>query len=703
MDLPDQNQPDQNLFHQRLLRTHGRLLGLQALLGVTLFLAAAVGGLPRNPLWMALLGAAVLAGVAGERHVLARKTALWEAERSRLEGLQRELRSSRDETEASRSREQAQYREAARALATIRSSSQNLVLIGEDLHIRLLNGSMQKTLQARLQATPGVHSAIDEALAGGHCDCLSGPMHPPLSQRLTSLTGPARWEATYGDLKLQISATRVEDAQGQFLGYAMEWRDRTDELATQAEIAALVHRAAAGMLDDELPLDDKRGFNRDVSAGINQLLSNCRSGMQEVAGALALLAEGRLEAAEGPTLDGVFGDMQRHTRDTVHRLIDIVRHIHEATDLIQSAVREISSGMLHLAQRTDQQAREIEETAASMEQLTVTVRQNGDNAQQANALAVNATQIADRGGSVMEQVVSSMGSIRETSRRIADILGVLDSIAFQTNILAVNASVEAARAGEQGRGFAVVAAEVGKLSQRSAQAAREIRTLMTETEDRVQTGANQVTAARSAMLDIVGAVGHVATIMNDITDASAQQTLGINFINEAIAHMDSVTQQNASLVEEAAVATEALDQQARSLAAAVALFRIDGSAVQPSSQAVSGVLRAGRPYDGQPDDGERYDRGQNDGMPYVGMPYDGAPHDGAHNVTRPALQEPAGPAPSATAFAVPAATRGRTGGVHPALRGHPGGDPRVSGNCQTQAAKLADTNSQFTRFQNAAT
>ncbi len=562
-----------DLLHsrQRLLRTHFRLISLQGVLGLTLFLTAALGGLPTNPVWSALLGIAVLAGVAGEQAVLKRKSQLWQQELQRQEALAQDLL-------ASQTRERAQHREAARALATINSSSQNLVLVDEQMHIRLINRQMLSTLNIRGEQTPHLQQAINLAKQGGHCDCLSGPLDPPLSVRLAALTAPMRWDVEFGELSLRISATRIEDGQGQFVGYAMEWRDQTQELATQRDIAALVHRAAAGQLDGELTLDDKHGFHHAVSCGINQMLVTCRNGLGEVAGALALLADGRLEASESAPLQGVFGDMQRHTRDTVQRLIGIVSDIHEATELIQSAALEISRGMADLAQRTDTQAREIEGTAASMEQLTTTVRQNGDNASQANQLSGRANQIACRGGAMMDQVVNSMGSIRDTSRRIGDILGVIDSIAFQTNILAVNASVEAARAGEQGRGFAVVANEVGKLSQRSALAAREIRTLMTETEERVQAGAAQVASARQTMHDIVDAVGHVATIMHQITDASAQQTLGINFINEAIAHMDSVTQQNASLVEEAAVATEALDQQARLLVAAVSMFRIDGHA-----------------------------------------------------------------------------------------------------------------------------
>jgi len=233
-----------------------------------------------------------------------------------------------------------------------------------------------------------------------------------------------------------------------------------------------------------------------------------------------------------------------------------------------------------LSSRTESQASSLEETASSMEELTATVKQNADNARQANQLVVSASDFAVKGGNVVGQVVQTMGSIKESSRKIVDIIGVIDGIAFQTNILALNAAVEAARAGEQGRGFAVVAAEVRNLAQRSAGAAKEIKALIGDSVEKVDTGSRLVDEAGQTMEQIVTSVKHVADIMSEITAASQEQSAGIGEINQAITQMDEMTQQNAALVEQAAAAAESMQEQAALLAEAVAAFKLDDSARQ---------------------------------------------------------------------------------------------------------------------------
>ena len=242
---------------------------------------------------------------------------------------------------------------------------------------------------------------------------------------------------------------------------------------------------------------------------------------------------------------------------------------------------QIATGNQNLSSRTEAQASSLEETAASMEQLTSTVKQNADNARQANQLAVSASEVAVKGGTVVGQVVDTMASINESSKKIVDIIGVIDGIAFQTNILALNAAVEAARAGEQGRGFAVVAPEVLNLAQRSAAAAKEIKGLIDDSVGKVQAGSELVGEAGQTMQEIVGSVKRVTDIMGEITAASQEQTAGIEQINQAITQMDQVTQQNAALVEEAAAAAASLQEQAGGLVQAVSVFRLDG-AVQPA-------------------------------------------------------------------------------------------------------------------------
>ncbi|MYM88846.1 HAMP domain-containing protein [Rugamonas sp. FT82W] len=259
-------------------------------------------------------------------------------------------------------------------------------------------------------------------------------------------------------------------------------------------------------------------------------------------------------------------------------LLGIVTEVRSGTDHITTSSSEIAAGNQDLSRRTEQQAGALEETASSMEELTSTVKHNADNARQANQLAASAAQVAVKGGQVVSQVVDTMDSINQSSRKIVDIIAVIDGIAFQTNILALNAAVEAARAGEQGRGFAVVATEVRNLAQRSASAAKEIKELIGDSVEKVNQGSRLVADAGSTMDEIVSSVHRVSDIITEITAASTEQSAGINEVYQAIGAMDGVTQQNAALVEQAAAAAESMQQQAAALAQAVSVFKVEGSA-----------------------------------------------------------------------------------------------------------------------------
>jgi methyl-accepting chemotaxis protein len=276
-------------------------------------------------------------------------------------------------------------------------------------------------------------------------------------------------------------------------------------------------------------------------------------------------------------------------------LVSVVSHVRQGSESVATASSQIAQGNQDLSQRTEEQASALEETAASMEQLSSTVKQNADNARQANQLAMNASRVAIKGGEVVSQVVTTMKGINESSEKIAAIISVIDGIAFQTNILALNAAVEAARAGEQGRGFAVVASEVRTLAQRSAEAAKEIKSLITASVERVGEGTALVDQAGATMTEIVNSIRRVTDIMNEISAASTEQSTGVAQVGEAVSQMDQATQQNAALVEESAAAAESLRQQAQQLVGVVAVFKLEkgAQAAAPAAAAPAAVPAAG--------------------------------------------------------------------------------------------------------------
>jgi methyl-accepting chemotaxis protein len=363
--------------------------------------------------------------------------------------------------------------------------------------------------------------------------------------------------------------------------------------AINAEITALVEAAVAG---DFSRRGDAQRFEyayRDVINGLNALMATADGGLNEVGALLAAVADGDLNRRVQADLPGQFGRLASDANRTVAQLTDIVSQIRAGSDAISAAASEIAAGNNDLSQRTEQQAASLEETASSVEELTSTVRQNADNARQANQLASGAADVAQQGGDVVNRVVHTMSAINDSSRKIVDIIGVIDGIAFQTNILALNAAVEAARAGEQGRGFAVVAAEVRSLAQRSAGAAKEIKQLIHDSVDKVAEGSQLVDQAGRTMGEIVTSVKRVNDIIADIAAASVEQSAGIEQVNQAIAQMDEGTQQNAALVEEASASARSLEQQAEQLVQTVAVFRAEGEQQAPAGKAPSASVPRG--------------------------------------------------------------------------------------------------------------
>ncbi len=334
--------------------------------------------------------------------------------------------------------------------------------------------------------------------------------------------------------------------------------------------------AAAKLGDTAHRIDTSamQGFQKQLAGGVNELVHLFGEVLDDAGRMMQGLARGDLRERMRGNYEGTYAQLALDANSAARSVSDAMAGINSASQTIRQAAAEIAAGNADLSSRTEQQAAALEETAASMEELTSTVRGNAENARSANQLAIGAGDVAERGGHVVRQVVDTMGQINQQSRKIEDIIGVIDGIAFQTNILALNAAVEAARAGEQGRGFAVVAGEVRTLAQRSAAAAREIKGLISETVQKVGSGSQLVDSAGSTMAEILSAVKRVTDIMAEISAASAEQTTGIEQVSATVTHMDEATQQNAALVEEATAAARTLEEQANQLGVAVARFSL---------------------------------------------------------------------------------------------------------------------------------
>ncbi|WP_213602446.1 methyl-accepting chemotaxis protein [Pseudoxanthomonas japonensis] len=359
---------------------------------------------------------------------------------------------------------------------------------------------------------------------------------------------------------------------------------KTNLSAINGEIKRLAMAASSGDFSQRGDVDKYQYDFRDMIDGLNQLMETTDENLAEVSELLKAIARGDLTAQMEGDFHGVFATMRDDANATVAQLTDIVGRIQDASSSINTAAGEIASGNSDLSRRTEQQAANLEETAASMEELTSTVRQNAESARQANQLSIGAAGVASQGGEVVGKVVTTMRDIEHSSKKIADIISVIDGIAFQTNILALNAAVEAARAGEQGRGFAVVASEVRTLAQRSANAAKEIKGLIETSVDKVADGSKLVNQAGTTMAEIVASVQRVTDIMAEISAASQEQSAGIEQVNQTITQMDETTQQNAALVEEASAAARSMEEQAQALSESVSVFKLHAHAAPAAAK-----------------------------------------------------------------------------------------------------------------------
>jgi methyl-accepting chemotaxis protein len=458
------------------------------------------------------------------------------------------------------------------ALDVVRS---NVMVADDQYNIMYMNTTLQGMLREAESELRKVLPSFDSSkLLGANMDVFhKNPAHQ--RRILDQLTGSYETHITVGTQKFHLVATAVIDSHGRRVGTVVEWRNETAEKAIEAEVDELVQAAVAGDFSRRVPLDGKRDFMLNLAKSMNALCENIAKVMDDLVGMFGALADGDFRRRITADYQGSFGKLKTDANAMADRIGTTIAEIKAAAREVSNASAEISASTTDLSQRTEEQAASLEETSASMEEISATVKKNAENAQQANESAGSTRDVATRGGEVVAKAVDAMARIEESSRKISDIIGVIDEIARQTNLLALNAAVEAARAGEAGRGFAVVASEVRSLAQRSSQAAKDIKDLIISSNAQVKDGVDLVNRAGTALDEIVESIKKVAAVVSDIAAASVEQSAGIEQVNKALAQMDEVTQQNSALVEENAATAKTLEQQAKAMDERVAFFRID--------------------------------------------------------------------------------------------------------------------------------
>jgi len=478
---------------------------------------------------------------------------------------------------ASRTAEHKAAEEILRIKIALDNTSIGIMIADNERNIIYANKSVVNALgKVEAEIRKQIPSFSADTLIGTSMDVFyQNPAQQAKS--LAALSGAHSDDIELAGRTITVVANPVVSQQDERIGTVTEWHDRTAEVAVEKEVSAIVVAACTGDFTRRIELRDKAGFLHELGEGLNQILHTSETGLNEVVRVLGALSCGDLTETITNDYQGTFGQLKDNTNATVEKLKSIIHQIKEATDCINTGAKDIASGNSDLSHRTEEQAASLEQTAASMEELTSSVQHNTENAKQTNLLAIGAAEIADQGGAVVGQVVATMNDIKESSLKIEEIISVIDDIAFQTNILAINAAIEAARAGTHGQGFAVVAGEVRNLAQRAAASAGEIKILIEDAVKKIDDGSGLAAQAGKTMDEVLNAIRGVTGMMSEITAASVEQSAGIEQVNQAINQMDYVTQQNAALVDQAAAAAESLEEQAQNLAITVSGFKIDNN------------------------------------------------------------------------------------------------------------------------------
>ena len=468
--------------------------------------------------------------------------------------------------------------EVARLKSAVDGAETALMLCDSDLNITYVNKAVVALLNNRASELRQVFPGMDpNNLVGVNID----QFHKNPAHQRSLLADPNRLPAKgvirLLDLVFEVNATAIMGPDGKLMGNMVEWKDMTEQSSAEEQMEKLIEAAVAGDLDQRIDTSNYSGFMKGLGDQVNSMMQAVVDPIRESTRVIQSLAEGDLTKSMTGEFQGEFAVLSEALNDSMSKLQQMMAEITQSAGSISSGAGEISQGNADLSQRTEEQASSIEETASTMEEMTSVVKQNADNARQANQLASGARQQAEKGGEVVSTAVTAMSEINASSKKIEDIISVIDEIAFQTNLLALNAAVEAARAGEQGRGFAVVAGEVRSLAQRSAAAAKEIKGLIKDSVNKVEEGSRLVDESGKTLEEIVVASKKVSDIIAEIAAAGQEQATGIDQINKAITQLESVTQQNAALVEEAAAASESMANQSVGLQQLVGQFTIDES------------------------------------------------------------------------------------------------------------------------------
>ena len=459
------------------------------------------------------------------------------------------------------------------------NSAETMVMVADaDHNITYLNAPLERLFKSKLTE---IRSALPnfnpDTLIGSNIDIFhKNPAH----QRglLQGLRDTHNGAVNLGGVDFGLAVRPIFDDSGARVGSVVEWRDITSELHAQNEIAAVVSAANEGDFKRRADLNGAPPLLAKMGEAVNLLAETVDRGISETCDVVGKMANGDLRAHMEGSYQGSFAELKTGINATVDRLANLVADLQVSVGDVSSASNGIASRSGDLASRAESQASSLEETAATMEQMTATIKTNSENAERGRQMALEASERAKRGGEVVGETVSAMSQIEESSAKISDIISVIDGIAFQTNLLALNAAVEAARAGDAGKGFAVVASEVRTLAQRSADAARDIKALISESSEQVAGGVALVSRTGKALTEIVEAIEQVNGTVSDISSASREQAAGVEEISSAVSHMDQMTQQNAAMAEETVASAQNLAQQGAHLSQLIGFFSIDASA-----------------------------------------------------------------------------------------------------------------------------